>query len=382
MGEITGWRSVTTPAELFQTLLARNISHLAQAKDTPFVAGTLGHQLHPFAQNQFSESILNGTADLSNLHLSASIHDCIQEMCFPPGEDGSGPVSNIISPEDFSNGFKLLSEDLSSSPSGHHIGHYKAALGDDELCTMYATILSLPFKHGFTLHWWTSAVQVMLEKTKGCARIDKRVIRLLEADLNMALKIIFGRRLIQRAEDRGTIPLSQWGSRPTRSSTDAILLKCLSYDGLSLLRHSAIIFNNDCKAAFDCMVPSIGGIALCCLGASSAAVSTILQTLQQMKYKVWKMLGVSERSFPNEDDWVLGTLQESGASLCLWLAITCVLLGTLRKRSPGITFRNPQGTIECSRIGEAYVDDTEPWLTMHDKDITQLATEMQDIEQY
>ena len=217
----------------------------------------------------------------------------------------------------------------------------------------------------------------MLEKTKGCARIDKlRVIQLLEADLNMALRIIFGRRLIQRAEDRGTIPMSQWGSRPNRSSTDAILLKRLSYDGLSLLRHSAIIFNNDCKAAFDRMVPSIGGIALRRLGASSAAVSTLLQTLQQMKYKVRTVLGVSERSFSNDDDWVLGTLQGSGASPCLWLAITCVLLGALRQRSQGITFRNPQGTIECNQIGEAYVDDTELWLTMHDKDITQLAAEM------
>ena len=176
--------------------------------------------------------------------------------------------------------------------------------------------------------------------------------------------------------------MSQWGSWPNRSSTDAILLKRLSYDGIFLLRHSAIIFNNDCKAAFDCMVPSIGGIALRRLGASSAAVSTLLQTLQQMKYKVRTVLGVSERSFSNEDDWVLGTLQGSGASPCLWLAITCVLLGALRKRSQGITFRNPQGTLECNRIGEAYVDDTELWLTMHDKDITQLATEMQDIAQH
>ena len=46
----------------------------------------------------------------------------------------------VISPEDFSNGFKQLSEDLSSSPSGRHIGHYKAALGDVELCTMYAVM--------------------------------------------------------------------------------------------------------------------------------------------------------------------------------------------------------------------------------------------------
>jgi hypothetical protein len=331
-GEITGWHAVTAPTELFQTLLAQNLSHFTLTKDTLFVAGTRGQQLHPFEQNQFSESILDGTVDLSNFNLSVSICACMQEMCFPPGENGSGPVSDVIFPEDFSNGSKLLSEDLSSSPSGRHIGHYKTALGDVELCSMYAIILSHPFKHGFTLHWWTSEVQVMLENTKGCAWIDKlRVIQLLEADLNMALRIIFGCCLIQRVDDCGTIPMSQWGPQPNRSSTDAILLKCLLYDGLSILRHSAIILNNDCKVAFDRMVPSIGGIALCRLGASSAAVSTLLQTLHQMKYKVQTVLEVSESSFSNENDWVLGTLQGSGDSPCLWLAITCVLLGALRK---------------------------------------------------
>ena len=53
-------------------------------------------------------------------------------MCFPLGEDGSDPVSDLISTEEFSNGFKLLSEDLSSSLSGCHIGHYKEGLGDEE----------------------------------------------------------------------------------------------------------------------------------------------------------------------------------------------------------------------------------------------------------
>ena len=94
-------------------------------------------------------------------------------MHFPMGEDGSSPVLDTISAEDFSKGFKRLSENLSSSPSGRHIGHYKAVIGDEELCTLYARIISIPFKHGLTLPRWTSAVQVMLEKTKGCARIDK-----------------------------------------------------------------------------------------------------------------------------------------------------------------------------------------------------------------
>jgi hypothetical protein len=109
-------------------------------------------------------------------------------MQFPMGEDGSSPVLDTISADDFSEGFKRLSENLSSSPSGLHIGHYKAAIDDEDLCTLYARITSIPFKGGLTLPWWTSAVQVMLEKTKGCARIDKlHVIQLLKADLNMVL---------------------------------------------------------------------------------------------------------------------------------------------------------------------------------------------------
>ena len=125
----------------------------------------------------------------------------------------------------------------------------------------------------------------------------------------MALQIIFGCCLIHRAEDRGTIPFSQWGSRPNRSSIDAILLKRLSYDGLALLRQSAIIFNNDCKAAFDRMIPSVGGIALRRLGASTNVVSTLLQTLQRMKYQVRTSLGLSDQANSILYDWVLVTLQ-------------------------------------------------------------------------
>jgi hypothetical protein len=62
------------------------------------------------------------------------------------------------------------------------------------------------------------------------------------------------------------------------------------------------------------MIPSVGGIAPRHLGASSSSVFTLLQTLQQMKHKVKTALGLSEESFSNADDWVLGTLQGSGAS--------------------------------------------------------------------
>ena len=93
-------------------------------------------------------------------------------------------------------------------------------------------------------------------------------------------------------------------------------------------------------------------------------------------------VGISTQAFSSHDDWVLGTLQGSGASPCLWTAITCVLLAALEKETPGITFSNPQGTSVHNRIGEAYVDDTELLLTIPDMDIAQLTSKMQEIAQH
>ena len=90
--------------------------------------------------------------DISHLSLSASIQACIHEMQLPPGEDITDPVDDSISPEDFAAGFKQLSEDLSSSPSSRNLGHYKAILGEPDLCAMYATIITVPFQHGITIH--------------------------------------------------------------------------------------------------------------------------------------------------------------------------------------------------------------------------------------
>jgi hypothetical protein len=66
----------------------------------------------------------------------------------------------------------------------------------------------------------------------------------------MVLQIVFfGRRLLHRAEDQKTIYSLQWGSRPNSSSTHAILMKRLTYEGIRILKKFAIIFNNDEKAA-------------------------------------------------------------------------------------------------------------------------------------
>ena len=49
------------------------------------------------------------------------------------------------------------------------------------------------------------------------------------------------------------------------------------------------------------------------------AVEALLKTLENMKYQIRTALGISKEEYSNLQDWVLGTLQGSGASPCLWL---------------------------------------------------------------
>ena len=386
-GEISEFRSVTEPFEIFSHQIRRNSDHFFQAKSSPFVEGIFGQDLPPFQQNDFSESILKGTINLEHYDVNEAIKSCISEMRYAEGGNGENPFPSAIKVTEFKQGFRRIAEKASSSPSRRHILYYKAILKGEVICMVYSTLMALPFEYGFALNRWSNALGIMLEKIKRIPRIEKlRVIQLMEADLNMMIRIIFGRQLVHRAEGKGSLSSLQWGSQPKKSSTDAILIKRLTYDGIRICKQVAVIFNNDGKAAFDRIVPSVGGIALRQIGASHNAITTLLQTLEKMTNRICTSLGISEMdSYSNIQNWVLGTtLQGSGAlpALC-WLAITCVLLGSLSKKSRGITFQNPRGTQTLTRAAETpYVDDTELFLALDHGVLTELISEMQENAQH
>ena len=65
-------------------------------------------------------------------------------------------------------------------------------------------MMTLPFKYGFSPKRWEHAIDCMLEKTKGVKQIHvMRIIGLVEADLNCALKILYSQRLMLNAKEAG-----------------------------------------------------------------------------------------------------------------------------------------------------------------------------------
>ena len=69
------------------------------------------------------------------------------------------------------------------------------------LAEIFSDMMSLPFQYGFVNNRWCRATDVMLEKKPGVRKIHKlRIIGLLEADFNTALKLIFAKKMLKELE--------------------------------------------------------------------------------------------------------------------------------------------------------------------------------------
>ena len=81
--------------------------------------------------------------------------------------------------------YKTTKESTSSSPSGFHLGHWKAATESIYIATVVSTIARIAVQNGYTLTRWKQVISVLLENNQGNPQIHKFItIHILESDLN------------------------------------------------------------------------------------------------------------------------------------------------------------------------------------------------------
>ena len=90
------------------------------AKSTPFASEPLLSQCGYDGLSSFAEQVLQGTADLS--HLPIPVQGVMENMkAMAPPMPFTEPTDSEIKA-----GFSKWPEQTSTSPSGRHLGHYKA----------------------------------------------------------------------------------------------------------------------------------------------------------------------------------------------------------------------------------------------------------------
>ena len=110
-------------------------------------------------------------------------------------------------------GLKKWRENTTTSPSGRQLGHYKALLTFDdekdnklegfnnEILTVYNTIINASIFLGTPLTRWKKSIAVMIEKIQGNTKINKlRLINIYEADYNLILKHFWPHKATHHAE--------------------------------------------------------------------------------------------------------------------------------------------------------------------------------------
>jgi hypothetical protein len=140
------WKSVTNPTEIAKVVCKVNADQYHQAHITPFGSGSVADIIGRRGDTPASAELLRG--HLPDLPTS-TLPEIIRILQTLAKQHPRATDSATISPEEFVSTYKAASENTSSSPSGRHIGHYKAVLDDPILVQLHSRMISIPFQAGF-----------------------------------------------------------------------------------------------------------------------------------------------------------------------------------------------------------------------------------------
>jgi hypothetical protein len=200
----TEWKVLDVPSEMVEHLQRRNRAHFGQAHGTPFTIPPLSTDLGFCGDSQGTEDILCGRYD--DPPFPESIRLLIQQLK-QVDEVAQNPTYPTISEATLIGKLKVWNKNMTTSPSGLHLGHYKALIArhkysededDDsekrdewnhmqqELLTIHVTLLNYALERGYAYSRGQSIINVILFKDGDIVRIRRtRVIHMYEVDYNL-----------------------------------------------------------------------------------------------------------------------------------------------------------------------------------------------------
>ena len=158
--------------------------------------------------------------------------------------------------------------------------------------------MNIAIQSGISIPRWSNAITVLIKKDLGQPRLHRlRIIHLFEADLNLFLKLQWGKRLVHRALDLNLLHDGQHGSVPGRNTLNPIMLMQLTTDLCRILKHDFVRFDNDASACYDRIIIALGMLAARKCGMPAHAIRTHSDALEFMRYKVKTIFGISSDNY-------------------------------------------------------------------------------------
>ena len=271
---------------------------------------------------------------------------------------------------------KKWRESTSTSPSGRHLGHYKACVTtidrslfpkertrlkrlQDQISQLYVTMINYSTKHKYSFDRWKTIVNMMIYKEPGNSFINKlRVIHIYEADLSFLLGCKW-KEALKHSINEGTLHPGQYGGLKGRDCTQITLLEELRLEYSLLTRTPFGNFDNDATSCFDRILVALASLASQKYGVRPQVVFVHAATLEEAIYKLKLSSKISEEGYKHCTAFPIGgTGQGSSNSMQIWIFISCTLFDVHEGKAYMMKMTTPDGsfTVKLNMIG--FVDDS------------------------
>jgi len=378
------WTSLNNPTEIAKHVCSANARQYHQAHSTPCGVEPLASYLGYKADTEGARHICEG----------ATLPPEISEQLLPEtqaifttltslAKAHNPTISPLIQPEQFKSCYKAMDERTSSSPSGRHLGHYKAATLSEELTKLHSAMMSIPLSAGFSPTRWQQIIDVMIEKQPGDHRIHRlRIVALQESDFNQCNRLAIGRPLQHLVEKLELAPDMQHGSRASKLCQSAVLNKQLTFEIHRYQKHPLVYIENDAVGCYDRIINPLVLVFLMILGLSPSAASSLANTWEQTYHRIKTLYGILEETYRNNKGCLLyGPGQGSTIGPFLWLLCFILIFLSLGASSPQIHLQSVNRGSKISYVGEAFVDDAGLGTNEGSGDHNQLTTNLQTLAQ-
>jgi exonuclease III len=391
----TEWRMIDVPSEIVEHLQKRNRQHFGQAHGTPFTIDPLASDFGFCGDSLTADAVLDGTYQV-HPEQHASVQLLIQHLKMTH-EVSSLATYPTVSLQEFQGKIDAWRESTTTSPSGMHLGHYKAlfakhkyshvpplsdraARQNDEhtqehrrllalkadydsmqqsLAELHLSLLNYSLERGYSYTRWQSIANTTLFKDPGSVKIHRtRVIHIYEADFNLTLGLKW-RIALYQSEALKQLNEGQYGSRPRRNALDPVMIEELQFEISRASRRMFLQTNYDATACYDRIIPNLAMMVSRRFGVAKQATECNAQTLQRARYHIKTELGLSETSYSHSQEIpIYGTGQGSGNSPMIWCFLSSLLYDCYDLQAHPALYCNPDWTNPCQVSMVGFVDDS------------------------
>ena len=376
----TQWRQIDVPTEVLHQLQTRNQTHFGQAQGSPFTVDPLNSQLGFCGDGISAEDILQGTYDVTGLDDNVAF--LIQHLQ-QSAEMAAIESYPTITEQEYVAKLRVWTESTSTSPSGLHLGHYKALISrhaysdiedgtpEDEakknewnhmqgrLLTLHVDMLNYALERGYGYQRWRTVFNTILFKDVDNVRIHRtRVIHIYEADYNLMLGIKW-RMALYQAEALRELNDGQYGSRPRRNAFDPVFIEELQFEISRASRKMLVQTNYDATSCYDRIIPNVAMIASRKYGVPKVITQSNARTLEKAEYRIRTELGVSETGYSHSNEQpIYGTGQGSGNSPMIWCFLSSILFDCYDELAFSATYCHPDRSHNMNLGMVGFVDDS------------------------